>query len=218
LQLESIKKLQKFNKIKIVIEKPISKDKIANLELFKVLSNQSNIFISRPWSFSQLWLQLKKYLILEQEITGINIRHCGEILREYINPPQDWLHHDLCLLKEIKPSLEFSGLEIQKSWSIENTRLVIESSNENNIEIVGGYSPERISIFEVFLENGMTLKMDMNRRTLAVQLTNGIIKNHEYKDDLPINSMVEYLMNTELSSSNHKEELEILKTLQALSI
>ncbi len=218
MQLESLKKLQSFDELKIVIEKPISKDKIVNQELFKVLSNQSNVFISRPWNFSEIWLQLKKYLSLEQKISGINIRHSGEILRKYINPPQDWLHHDLCLLKEIKPSIELSDLEIRKSWSNENTRLVIESSNGNNIEIAGGYSPDRISIFELFLENGMTLRMDMNHRTLAVQLNNGIIENHEYKDDLPINSMVEYLMNTEFNGFNQKEELEILETLQALSI
>jgi hypothetical protein len=218
LQLESLKKLQSFNELKIVIEKPVSKDKIVNLELFKVLSNQSNVFISRPWSFSQLWQQLKKYLSLEQEISGISIRHSGEILRAYITPPQDWLHHDLCLLKEIKPSIELSYFEIGKSWNKENTKLVIESNNENNVEIVGGYAPERISIFEVFLENGTTLKMDMNHRTLTVQLANGAIENYEYGDDLPINSMVDYLINTELNISNHKKELEILEALQVLTI
>ena len=218
MQLDSLKKLQSFNKLKIVIEKPVSKDKILNLELFKVLSNQSNIFISRPWNFSQIWLQLKKYFELESEISRINIEHSGEILREYITPPQDWLHHDLCLLKEIKPSIKLSNLVIGKSLNKDNTKLVIESYNENNLKIVGGYTSERISIFEVFLENGIKLKTDMNHRTLTVELDNGVIENYEHSDDLPINSMVDYLINKEWKISNHKKELEILEVLQVLTI
>ena len=64
----------------------------------------------------------------------------------------------------------------------------------------------------------MKLKMDMNHRTLTVWLANGVIENYEYSDDLPINSMVNYLIKTELKISNHKKELELLEVLQVLTI
>lgn len=218
LQLKSLHKLQSFSEVRIIIEKPITEDQRINKEITNILLKQNNIFISRPWSFSKLWREYKHNLTAEKYIKSIKVRHSGELLREYINPPQDWLHHDLCLLHEINLDVDLAEAEGRKIWSNNNKNLSIQSNNGVNIDVVGGYSLERISILEIISENNMMLTMDMNQKSLTVQRGDSAPEVFKYTDDLPINSMVEHFVGTKIGESNQKRELDLLKALQILSI
>lgn len=218
MQLKILNLLKSLTNTKIVIEKPIGANLKINQEIFEIFSNQDNLHISRPWNFSELWLKFKENIIKGQGIKSILIEHSGEILREYINPPQDWLHHDLCLIHELNNDLKLSFSPSKKLWSNENKSLTINSRNGLNIEIVGGYSPERISIFDVFFENGTRIKMDMNNRELSIQASNATTETFKYRDDLPINSMVDHYIKTESNIVSKNHELKMLQELQILAI
>ena len=218
MQLRILKLLKSFTNTKIVIEKPISTNLNINQEIFEIFSNQDNLLISRPWNFSELWLKFKENIVKGGEINSVEIEHSGEILREYINPPQDWLHHDLCLFQELNNDLKLCFSLSKKLWSNENKNLTINGRDGLNIEIVGGYSSERISIFEVFFQNGTRIKMDMNNRELSIQASNGMTEMFEYRDDLPINSMVDHFIKTESNAVSKNHELKIFQELRILAI
>ncbi len=218
LQLKALHKLQSFSEIKTIIEKPITEDQLINKEISNILSKQGNIFISRPWNFSKLWQEYKHNLTADKDIKSIKVRHSGELLREYINPPQDWLHHDLCLLHEVNLDINVNEAEGGKIWSNNNKNLSIQSNNGVNIDVVGGYSLERISSLEIILENNMMLTMDMNQKSLTVRRGDSAPEVFKYSDDLPINSMVEHFVGTKIDESNQKRELVLLKALQILSM
>jgi hypothetical protein len=210
--------LKSFTNTKIVIEKPIGANLKINQEIFEIFSNQDNLLISRPWNFSELWLKFKENIVKGQGIKSIVIEHSGEILREYITPPQDWLHHDLCLIHELNNDLKLSFSPSKKLWSNENKNLTINSRDDICIEIVGGYSSERISIFEIIFQNGTRIKMDMNNRELSIHALNGMTETFEYRDDSPINSMVEHFIKTESNIFSKNYELKIIQVLQILAI
>ena len=218
LQLRALHKLQSFSEVRIIIEKPITEDQRINKEITNILLKQNNIFISRPWSFSKLWREYKHNLTADKDIKSIKVRHSGELLREYINPPQDWLHHDLCLLHEVNLDINVNEAEGGKIWSNNNKKLSIQSNNGVNIDFVGGYSLERISILEIISENNTILTMDMNQKSLTVRRGDSAPEVFKYSDDLPINSMVEHFVGTKIDESNQKRELVLLKALQILSM
>ena len=218
LQLKILKLLVSFPNLKIIIEKPISINDPINKELFFMFSSQLNLFISRPWNFSKLWLQFKENIEISGEIKSLFIKHSGEILRDYINPPQDWLHHDICLIQELNLNFSPHNPSNKIIWSNNHKNLSINIEDSPNIEIEGGFSAERISIFEVFLKNGSKLKMDMNNRNFLIQASDGKTETIDASDDLPVNSMVEQFINTEINETNRNNELKILQKLQILSI
>jgi hypothetical protein len=183
-----------------------------------MFSSQLNLFISRPWNFSKLWLQFKENIEMHGEIKSLFIKHSGEISRDYIYPPQDWLHHDICLIQELNLNFRTHNPSSKIIWSNNHKNLSINIGNGSNIEIEGGFSAERISIFEVLFKNGSKLKMDMNNRNFLIQASDGKIETVEVGDDLPINSMAEQLMTTEINETSRNNELKILQKLQILSI
>lgn len=218
MQLRILNLLKSFTNTKIVIEKPISINLNINQEIFKIFSNQDNLLISRPWNFSELWLKFKENIVKGEVIKSIEIKHSGEILREYINPPQDWLHHDICLIHDLSKYINLNNTSINKFWSNEKKNLTINNNNGIKIGIEGGYSPKRVSIFEVSFQNGARLNMDMNHQTYSIQTFDGMIETFEHRDDLPINSMADHFINRDLNVSINKEELKILQELQILAI
>jgi hypothetical protein len=218
LQLKALHKLQSLSEVRIIIEKPITEDQRINKEISNILTKQGNIFISRPWSFSKLWQEYKHKLTSEKHIRSIKVRHSGELLREYINPPQDWLHHDVCLLHEINLDIDLTEVEGSRIWSNNNKNLSIQSNNGLSIDVVGGYALERNSILETISDNNTALTMDMNQKSLTVRRGNSAPDVLKYSDDLPINSMVKHFVGTKIDESNLKRELDLFKALQILSI
>jgi hypothetical protein len=216
MQVKIIKLLFAFPDIKIVVEKPIVTDQIINQEILELFSKQSNLFISRPWNFSQLWLNFKENLLKIEYLNNIKVTHGGDIVRQYISPAQDWLHHDICLIEDLK--LKPNYIIDKKVWSNGNKNLHINIGDSPSIEIEGGYSQERISIFEVFFQDGLTVKMDMNNRNLSIEKLDKKLENFVYVDDLPINSMIERFIKTEINEVSKNHELKILQELQILSI
>ncbi len=218
MQVKILKLLVAFPDIKIVVEKPIVTDQIINQEIFELFYKQSNLFISRPWNFSQLWLNFRENLLKIEYLSKIKVTHGGEIVRQYISPAQDWLHHDICLIEDLNLNLKPNFIIDKKVWSNGNKNLYMNIGDSPSIEIEGGYSQERISIFEVFFQDGLTVKMDMNNRNLSIEKLDKKLENFVYGDDLPINSMVQRFIKTEINEVSKNHELKILQALQILSI
>ena len=218
MQLKILNTLKNYTEGKIIIEKPVGSNQNINKEILDLFSNQENLFISRPWSFSEIWNKFSANFASNEVITNIKIVHSGEIIRKYLNPPQDWLHHDICFIHEIKKYLNLNFTKLSKLWSNENQSLTLKSLEELKIEIIGGFSPNRVSIFEVSYKSGMKINMDINNRSYLVQDSDGLTNNFEFMNDLPINSMVDHILNLETDHPVKNIELPLLKELQILAV
>jgi hypothetical protein len=58
----------------------------------------------------------------------------------------------------------------------------------------------------------------MNNRELSIQASNGMTEMFEYRDDLPINSMVDHFIKTESNAVSKNHELKIFQELRILAI
>jgi len=218
MQLKILNLLKSFTNTKIVIEKPVGSNQNSNREILDFFYNQSNLFISRPWNFSVIWSKFSANFASNEVIKNIKIEHSGEILREHINPPQDWLHHDVCFIHELNKYLNVDFTKFTKRWSNKNKNLKLKSHEGLKIEIKGGFSTRRVSTFEVSYQNGAKITMDINNRSYSIQTIDGLTQNFEFLNDLPINTMANHIINLDTNPSVTNIELQLLKELQILEV
>jgi len=217
LQLKSIKKVLELTQTKILIEKPIISDSKINDEIRSLIETQNNIFISRPWNFSNLWRSFLKECLSEGEIIGIEISHSGESSRYFMTPPQDWLHHDLCLLQELLKLKNYVDLSYKTEWSEGMQHLDISATGIVSIKIGGGLSAIRNSTFQVEFKNKTKIVMEMTGDKYYKFSSKDKVQEFNFKNDTSLYSMVNYFINSSILSSENLDEKENLKILQLLS-
>lgn len=116
-QIRILDKLIKENASKVILEKPYFASSEEFYELKHLLTNslQTAVYLSEPWLHSALWKDTRA-AILElhnnSEKTQILIHRFSSDWREYINPIQDWMPHDLSLIFDLKAQLEPCELKI----------------------------------------------------------------------------------------------------------
>ncbi len=116
LQLRILEELIHLEAQKVIFEKPYftSIDDFNNLS--RMIGNESvtKFFVSEPWRHSALWEDAKIRIIDLVDDSGcvhIQINRGSNELRDFINPVQDWIPHDLSLLFDL--ALELGGTEPQ---------------------------------------------------------------------------------------------------------
>lgn len=103
LQIDILKKLEVFRG-KIILEKPLSffQSSIAYsfLEPNSNHWNLENVYLSRPWVYSNVW-EMFKQKCNYRDIESIEISRWGETDHTYIPMSLDWLSHDILLLYDL---------------------------------------------------------------------------------------------------------------------
>ena len=167
LQLDLLEKLVNCEN-KIIIEKPISTTKEEINRFGKLLKDAKfQIYVSEPWTNAEIWLAAKK--IFHEAVKSIEIERFGEIQRDYIFPPQDWLPHDIYLLYDIfgKDFTEFRDLK--SSWSEGNKKLALNFKINEGISVSmrAGYSPiPRSAFWNVTMMDGSTYEINFLKKVI----------------------------------------------------
>lgn len=182
-QLLILEKIKSFDN-KVILEKPFSVT-MNQLNQLRQLNKMGNnkFYVSEPWRHSDLWRQTKSRLLKVSGLKKLQIHRGGPMKREYVDPPWDWMQHDLGLLSELlfteKESLK---INCELSKDRDNLMIYIKALEGYEIEINLGLFPQRK---ELWILNDQ-LFIDFADR--------------EIFGDHPVNSMFEYVCSEDFSS------------------
>jgi hypothetical protein len=218
LQLKCINKILGITKSKILIEKPISLDPLINSEVLDLIKGNDNIFISRPWNYSNIWKSFLTDCISQGQILHLDVRHFGEIVRDFITPPQDWLHHDLCLLEEIISLHKYKNIDYQIDWSANRDTLRIIGNGDVTLEVNGGFSNTRESSISVTFNDKSIMVLNLNEKSYSKINAKNEIETLKFETNDSIPTMIDHLIKLNSNSDDRLKEKNILNSLQLLSI
>ena len=216
LQIKIINTLTNSESTKIIIEKPISSDNLINNKLKEIFLKQRNLFISRPWNFSPIWINFKKEINATNKIEKLIVMHYGEVLRNHINPPQDWLHHDLCLILDL--GFNFEDVEVVKNWSEDRQNLQIQFNQNMHFDISGGYRPNRKSSFIIENQSNTKFELDLNNGVFSILRSTGEEMVSKFQNSNSITIMVKYFQDLLINKKSYETEKDYLQILGLLSI
>jgi predicted dehydrogenase len=92
----------------IILEKPICSNLEDYIRVEKMLMNDGfNIGLSRPWSFSNVWLNAIE-ILKSWELSGASVKfqRTGPASHTYLTPVEDWIPHDIYLASDLFPAFE----------------------------------------------------------------------------------------------------------------
>ena len=100
-QLFILEKIKSFSN-RVILEKPFSVS-INQLNQLRELNKNGNnkFYVSEPWRHSELWREAKSRILKVSGLKKLQIHRGGPMKREYVDPPWDWMQHDLGLLSEL---------------------------------------------------------------------------------------------------------------------
>jgi hypothetical protein len=99
LQVSLLRNLD-FKNIKLILEKPIFTNSKDYSNISKTKLNTSRIWISEPWTYSEIWQKEKLFPSIKHSKV-VHIKRGGPIRRSYIQPWLDWCYHDLLLIFDL---------------------------------------------------------------------------------------------------------------------
>ena len=169
---------------RVIVEKPFLSNRF---EYEKWQSKiQPNLFMSLPWNYSDIWLEIKNFLHSERE-WKIEIQRKGPVRRSYLSPIADWLPHDLGLISDVSMN---ARIEILQGINLENDfgSLKMNFNTDNIIEWHGGYSLEKLGVWKIENKQKSVLFDFMNRNSI-MQFREGKPKMRNYIDN-PILTML----------------------------
>jgi predicted dehydrogenase len=193
VQLKVLNKLQDLN-TKIILEKPLALtiediQKLASI----VQKMKSRIYLSQPWTFSNLWesalTQMSGYL------KGLEIHSVrqGELQREAISPSLDWLPHDLYLLASLMQSqgLKNDALKLLSSRGSSNQVLLdYQIGADARLSFQAGKSETRRANWRISVNAQTLLEIDFDSRKIIKKEGNADLVE-KFDSDNPIINMLE---------------------------
>jgi len=116
-QIRILDRLIRKNASTVILEKPYfaSSEEFYKLKHLLTNSLQTAVYLSEPWLHSALWKDARAAILdfhSNSEKTQILIHRFSSDRREYINPIQDWVPHDLSLIFDLKEQLEQCELKM----------------------------------------------------------------------------------------------------------
>ena len=182
-QLFILDKIKSFNN-KVVLEKPVAVTSNQLNQLDHLNKNGNNKFyVSEPWRHSEIWRKAKSRLLTATGQKRLKIYRGGPIKRDYVDPPWDWMQHDLGLLGELL-FVQKESLKIHCELSTNRDKLMvhIQALEGYEIEINLGLFPQRKELWvlndQVFID----------------------FANQDNFRDHPVNNIFEYICSEDFSS------------------
>ena len=182
-QLLILEKIKSFSN-RVILEKPFSVS-INQLNQLRELNKNGNnrFYVSEPWRHSELWREAKSRILKVSGPKKLQIHRGGPMKREYVDPPWDWMQHDLGLLSELL-FIQKDSLKVNCEQSNTRDNLII------SIKALEGYQIEiNLGLFPLRKESWI-----LNDQ-LFIDFA-----NREMFDDHPVNSMFEYVCSEDFSS------------------
>jgi predicted dehydrogenase len=198
-QIQVLSKLEKAQK-KIIVDKPIATN-LDEIALIKELveNSQCKIYLSQPWTYSQLWSKMKMMLLSINGEVLIQTERGGSLIRTGFSPEIDWTPHDLYLLADYAKGLEENYSNINLVFREKNYHHIVlkyKIGQDRTFEISAGYADEKKSQWRAYLEGELIAEVDFINGELTDQGGLHSIKL-ELELENPIISMLDFISENE---------------------
>ena len=193
MQLKILEQLQDLNS-KIILEKPIALTLEDIKQLHAIMPKvKSSVYLSQPWTFSELWESASKQILKIHEELEIYALRVGELEREKISPSLDWLPHELYLLASVMQSrkLENEYLKLLSSkGSFKEICLDYQVGEDMRVNLQAGKSASRRAFWSISVADQIRLEIDFDSKRIIKREGVGDI-TEEFDSDNPIINMLE---------------------------
>ncbi len=159
---ESISKL-------VILEKPLGSTLVDFSKIEEILNRtQTKIDLSRPWCFSNLWLNLKEKVVdLKLDQAWVTFKRSGPQSHSYITPAEDWLPHDVYLASDLIPEYEIQATKRSANKTCGDIRISLELKTGAILNFEFIESDTRESKVEIINSKGEFL-VDFMAKTLFI--------------------------------------------------
>ena len=197
-QIQIMQEIMKL-KIKslIILEKPFFRN-LKEQEEFNRILDTSNLSIrsSSPWVYSDIWLKSKHSILKLNGPLKIEILRSGPFKRTQIESYLDWLSHDVQLLSDLF-TFDVTIGEVQSQFNLQEPctkKYTFHLSNGTLVELKGGASENRISIWKIQDSNGYSCAINFDSKTLESFSDREVLVNsyQSPQSDEPLLNMIEY--------------------------
>ena len=198
-QIQILRQLGKTHK-KIILDKPIATN-VSEVDLIQDLirNSQCKIYLSQPWTYSDLWSKMKTIILSIEGEVLIQAERGGGLVRKEFPPEIDWTPHDIYLLADYAESLEKNH---------RHTNLVFREKNDQHIllkykvgqdrlfEISAGYATERKALWRAYLDGKLLAEVNFDSGELTDHRGLDPIK-FAIKSENPIMAMLTFISENE---------------------
>ena len=198
-QIQILRQLGKTHK-KIILDKPIATN-VSEVDLIQDLirNSQCKIYLSQPWTYSDLWSKMKTIILSIEGEVLIQAERGGGLVRKEFPPEIDWTPHDIYLLADYAESLE---------RNYRHTNLVFREKNDQHIllkykvgqdrlfEISAGYATERKALWRAYLDGKLLAEVNFDSGELTDHRGLDPIK-FAIKSENPIMAMLTFISENE---------------------
>jgi len=169
-QIQILRQLATIEK-KIILDKPIATN-VSEINLIEDLirNSQSKIYLSEPWTYSDLWSKMKTIILSIKGEVLIQIERGGSLVREEFPPEIDWTPHDIYLLADYVDSLEKGYRQINlvsREKNNQNILLKYKVGQDRQFEISAGYATERKALWRAYLGGKLLAEVNFNSGELT---------------------------------------------------
>jgi predicted dehydrogenase len=198
IQIQIVQEIMKL-KIKgmIILEKPFFRN-LKEQEEFNRMLETSNLSIrsSSPWVYSDIWLKSKDNILELNGPLKIEILRSGPFKRAQIESYLDWLSHDVQLLSDLF-TFDTTIAEVQSQFNMQEPctkKYTFKFSNGTLVELKGGASETRISIWRIQDLNGNSYAINFDSKTLESFSDREVLVNsyQSPQSDEPLLNMIQH--------------------------
>ena len=149
LQIEIIKRMESLD-FRAILEKPVATKTIKIGEVLDLILNlKADTYLSQPWRYSKVWENTRSAIRNLPTPLKIKVTRGGPVARDYIDPIEDWVYHDLGLVSElINDYKDHLNIKIL-SKNTKNLKVNLKVPYKFDIELNIGYFSEKIALWEI---------------------------------------------------------------------
>lgn len=191
-QILILQKLQN-TQTKIILEKPIATNKNEIVALLRIVNEcHCKIYLSEPWTFSNLWGKTKEILLSIEGVITLQTERGGNFVRKAFPPELDWAPHDLYLLVDYAKMIGVTSSQIELiSRDLKENRIRLKYSigSERIFEIVAGALNSRKAVWKINSNVGLKADLNFETRELTAYIGEDPVKS-KFDTDNPITKML----------------------------
>lgn len=198
-QIQVLRQLVTTEK-KIILDKPIATS-VSEIDLIEdlILNSQSKIYLSQPWTFSDLWSKMKMVILSIEGEVLIQTERGGSVVRKELPPEIDWTPHDIYLLADYVDSLEKGHRQINLVSREKNNQHILlkyKVGQDRKFEISAGYATERKAHLRAFAGGKLIVEVSFDKGEITDHRGLNPIK-FAMESGNPIMAMLSFILENE---------------------
>ena len=211
LQIQIIQEIIKY-KVKgtLILEKPFFRNLKEQKEFHSMLEiSNLSIKASSPWVYSDIWLKFKQRILELNGPVKIEISRSGPLKRNMIEPHLDWLSHDVQLISDLF-TCDVTITEVQNQFNLKDSstkEFRLKLSNGSLVELRGGYTETRISLWRIQDSNGYSCTINFVSKALEFfSESEGLVHSYQSpQGDEPLLNMINHYYHEPKNKKSDKD-------------